>query len=68
MLPKIEDLKGISSAVIIGVAALFLSAYTPSYLNSILIALIIGIILNNLVAIPKDVESTVNESTRTLLS
>jgi uncharacterized integral membrane protein (TIGR00698 family) len=57
MLPKVTDLKGISSAVIIGVAALFLSAYTPSYLNSILIALIIGIVLNNLIAIPKDVES-----------
>ena len=56
MLPKIEDVKGIVIAVIIGVTALFLSTQTPSYLNSILLALIIGIVFNNFFSIPKDFE------------
>lgn len=57
MFPKVTDLKGIIGAVVIGIAALFLSAYTPSYLNGILIALIFGIVLNNLGLIPKDFDS-----------
>lgn len=57
MFPKIIDLKGILLAVILGVAALFVSTYTPSYLNSILIAMLLGIVLNNLLSIPSDFES-----------
>jgi uncharacterized integral membrane protein (TIGR00698 family) len=57
MFPKIIDLKGISIAVILGVAALFVSTFTPSYLNSILIALLFGIVVNNLISIPTDFES-----------
>jgi uncharacterized integral membrane protein (TIGR00698 family) len=56
MLPKIEDVKGIVIAVFIGVAVLFFSTQTPSYLNSILLALIIGIVLNNFFSIPNDFE------------
>lgn len=43
---------GLGITFIIGVVAWFLSAITPDFLNSILIALLIGIVLSNTLKIP----------------
>jgi uncharacterized integral membrane protein (TIGR00698 family) len=47
-------IKGIVTSILLGIAAITLSTYTPSWLNSILISLMIGIMLNNFINIPEE--------------
>lgn len=43
---------GIILSLTLGIAAMVLSGFTPSWLNSILISLLVGIAINNLIRIP----------------
>ncbi len=52
-----KDLNGVWVASLIGISAIFLGGYTPSFLNSILVALLIGIGINNMVEIPQKFQS-----------
>jgi len=50
---KKRFLIGVLAAVLIGILALFIAQFTPSYLNSILVALLLGIGINNFTKIPE---------------
>lgn len=52
-----ENSKGIVFAALIGGASILIAQYSPSFLNSVMWALFIGVALRNLVAIPQDWES-----------
>jgi uncharacterized integral membrane protein (TIGR00698 family) len=53
---KAFHIKGLLLAIAIGTLALFIGSFTPSYFNSILIALLLGILINNLIVLPVDYE------------
>ena len=48
----LQNYKGAILPLVVGLASFFLSAYTPSAINSVLIALVLGIVINNLISIP----------------
>ena len=52
-----ENSKGIVFAALICAASILIAPYSPSFLNSVMWALFIGVTLRNLVNIPKDWES-----------
>ena len=52
-----ENSKGIVFAALIGAASILIAQYSPSFLNSVMWALFIGVTLRNLVNIPQDWES-----------
>lgn len=56
----IKDWKGIALATAIGVFSYILSGYTPAWFNSILIALLLGIILGNIFTWPATMQSGIN--------
>lgn len=58
---------GIGLAVVIGIIAWVASLFTPSYLNSIIIALLFGIIVSNLVNIPTKASEGLNFTSSKLL-
>jgi uncharacterized integral membrane protein (TIGR00698 family) len=59
--------RGIILATAIGVLSLFLAEYTPSAINSVMIALILGIALGNVITIPSSFESGVAYTSGKLL-
>lgn len=63
----LKEYKGIVLSALIGLAALLLGAYTPSSLNSVILALIFGIIVGNLVSLPTDIASGVTFTSGKLL-
>lgn len=62
-----KDYKGILFSSIIGVVAYFGSAYLPSALGSILLALIIGITLGNIFKLSSDLQSGIGFTSSKLL-
>jgi uncharacterized integral membrane protein (TIGR00698 family) len=56
MLPKKNDLIGIVVSVFLGLLALFLAGYTPSFFNSVFLALLFGIGINNFIQLPKTID------------
>lgn len=52
-----ENSKGIVFAAIIGSVSILIAGYTPSFFNSVMWALFIGVALRNLVNIPQDWEA-----------
>ncbi len=52
-----ENSKGIVFAALIAAASILIAQYSPSFLNSVMWALFIGVALRNLVNIPQDWES-----------
>jgi uncharacterized integral membrane protein (TIGR00698 family) len=62
-----KEYKGFATASIIGVVAFFASSYTPSWLNSILLALLIGILIGNLAKIPSTFSSGITFTSSKML-
>ncbi|MCF8411272.1 MAG: putative sulfate exporter family transporter, partial [Crocinitomicaceae bacterium] len=52
-----DYLNGVLVSIFLGIAAIFLANFTPSFLNSILLALLIGIGINNVVEVPQKFQS-----------
>jgi uncharacterized integral membrane protein (TIGR00698 family) len=52
---------------VIGVLALIIGQYTPSSLNSVIVALFLGIILGNIISLPEDLASGVTFTSGKLL-
>lgn len=63
----LKEYRGILLSSMIGVIALIIGAYTPSSLNSVILALILGIILGNVVELPAKVGSGVSFTSGKLL-
>ena len=63
----LKEYRGIVLSAVIGVLALIIGAYTPSSLNSVILALFFGIILGNLVNLPGNVASGVTFTSGKLL-
>lgn len=59
--------RGIILATAIGLVSLFFAEYTPSAINSVMIALILGIIVGNSVSIPTAFESGISYTSSKLL-
>lgn len=59
--------RGIILATLVGFISLFLANYTPSAINSVMIALILGIALGNIVSLPKNFESGISYTSGKLL-
>lgn len=59
--------RGIVLAISIGLFSLFVSVYTPSSFNSVIIALTIGIVIGNVVSIPKSFDSGISLTSSKLL-
>jgi len=64
---KILNYKGALLPIIVGLASFFLSVYTPPAINSVLIALVAGIILNNFLPIPKNFDLGISFTSNKLL-
>jgi uncharacterized integral membrane protein (TIGR00698 family) len=62
-----QEYKGIVVSALIGVFALIIGAYTPSSLNSVILALFFGILVGNLIKLPADVASGVTFTSGKLL-
>ena len=52
-----DYLNGVLVSIFLGIAAILLANFTPSFLNSILLALLIGIGINNVVEVPQKFQS-----------
>jgi uncharacterized integral membrane protein (TIGR00698 family) len=63
----LKEYKGILVSSVIGVLALITGAYTPSSLNSVILALIFGIIVGNIIDLPSSVGSGVSFTSGKLL-
>ncbi len=59
--------KGILFAMILGILAMFIAEYSPSFLNSVMWALILGVALRNLIAIPSDWEAGISFTSAKML-
>ncbi len=59
--------RGLALSVTLGIFALITANYTPSAFNSILIALLLGIIIGNTINLPNSFESGVNYTSSKLL-
>jgi len=64
---KILNYKGALLPIIVGLASFFLSVHTPPAINSVLIALVAGIILNNFLPIPKNFDLGISFTSNKLL-
>lgn len=62
-----KEFKGILLAMALGILSLLISVFTPSAINSILIALLLGISLRNLYELPEIVESGISFTSAKLL-
>jgi uncharacterized integral membrane protein (TIGR00698 family) len=63
----LKGYKGIVLSAVIGVLALIIGTYTPSSLNSVILALFIGIIIGNILTLPGDVSDGVTFTSGKLL-
>ena len=63
----LKEFKGILLAIVLGLLSLLISAFTPSAINSILIALMLGISLRNLYELPEQFESGISFTSTKLL-
>ncbi len=63
----LKGYKGIVLSAVIGVLALIIGTYTPSSLNSVILALFFGIILGNILTLPADVSDGVTFTSGMLL-
>ena len=59
--------KGILLAVVIGILSILLADYTPSAINSVMIALVAGIFLGNILVIPTSFDSGISLTSGRLL-
>ncbi|MBP7510851.1 MAG: putative sulfate exporter family transporter [Bacteroidia bacterium] len=62
-----KEINGILLALAIGIPSYFLASFTPSWLNSILIALLLGIVIGNLIKIPQTFQSGIGFTSGKLL-
>lgn len=62
-----SNLKGILFSLVLGLAAIFIGNFTPSAFNSILIALLLGMIFGNFINVPKSFESGISYTSSKLL-
>ncbi len=62
-----KEFRGILLALAIGIPSFFLASYTPSWLNSILLALLIGILIGNIFKIPQNFQSGIGFTSGKLL-
>ncbi|MCG9880522.1 MAG: putative sulfate exporter family transporter [Bacteroidia bacterium] len=62
-----KEYKGFLLSWAIGLAAYFLSHYTPHWLNGILLALMLGMLIGNFVKIPQDFQSGISFTSSKLL-
>lgn len=62
-----KEYKGILISCIIGIIGFLASPYLPSAFNSILLALLLGIIIGNLIKIPQDFQSGISFTSSKLL-
>jgi uncharacterized integral membrane protein (TIGR00698 family) len=63
----LTEYRGIFLSSVIGTLALIIGQFTPSALNSVIIALLMGIIIGNLVALPDRISSGVTFTSSKLL-
>ncbi len=61
------NIKGLLLSVTLGVLALFIGNFTPSAFNSILIALLLGMLIGNFISIPKTFEAGITYTSSKLL-
>lgn len=59
--------KGVVLSAIIGAVSLIVSMYTPSALNSVIIALVMGVLVNNLIKVPSSFQEGISMSSSKLL-
>lgn len=59
--------KGIILAFVIGILSIFIAEFTPSTVNSVIIALIFGIFLGNVLSVPKSFDSGISLTSGRLL-
>lgn len=59
--------KGFAMAATIGVIAIFLANYTPSWLNSILLALLLGVFIGNITKVPATFSSGISFTSSKML-
>lgn len=62
-----KEYKGILVSAVVGAFAMIVGLYTPSSLNSVILALIFGIIVGNIVTLPESVGSGVSFTSNKLL-
>lgn len=62
-----KEIRGILLALAIGIPSYFLASFTPSWLNSILLALLVGILIGNIVKIPQNFQSGIGFTSGKLL-
>ena len=62
-----SNLKGILFSLVLGIAAITIGNFTPSAFNSILIALLLGMIFGNFINVPKSFESGISYTSSKLL-
>ncbi|MDZ4667461.1 MAG: putative sulfate exporter family transporter [bacterium] len=55
-----KEIKGILLSVFLGLAGFFLANYTPSWLNSILLSLLLGMLAGNLLKIPTSFQTGIS--------
>lgn len=63
----LKEYKGILVSAVVGAFAMIVGLYTPSSLNSVILALIFGIIVGNIVILPESVGSGVSFTSNKLL-
>lgn len=59
--------KGILFSAFLGIIAMFLESYTPSYLNSIILALIIGMVVSNTFKLSQTLDSGIGYTSAKML-
>lgn len=62
-----KEIKGFVLAASIGFISIFLSNYTPSWLNSILLALLFGIVIGNIIKLPNSYSSGISFTSSKML-
>ena len=62
-----KEINCILLALAIGIPSYFLASFTPSWLNSILIAILLGIVIGNLIKIPQTFQSGIGFTSGKLL-
>jgi uncharacterized membrane protein YadS len=67
MLKLKKEFKGIILATVIGLLGYFISSFLPSSFNSILMALLLGMIVGNFIKIPGDFQSGIGFTSSKLL-
>lgn len=63
----LQEYKGVILSSVIGALALVIGTYTPSSLNSVILALVFGIILGNVINLPASIGSGVSFTSSKLL-